>query len=270
MVPKTGKDRLIVALDVSTHEEALRLVDNLDNVSFFKIGLQLLFAGDVLGFIRRIQNSRAIQGGVFVDLKLAGDIGNTITGFVQNCSALNVKFLTLVETAPAAITIRTIEAIKKARGDHEYPRLLMVTLLSSLDTDDLNSAGIQTDATQYIVKSGKALLRHGCDGLIVSGEAIRECRAEFPRADIVSPGIRPHWAASDDHKRTATSRQAISFGADYLVVGRPISKAENPRDAAQKIIDEIDQELDRIPKTITQETHPSTQGQTRYRAQPSL
>ncbi len=253
MVPKAGKDRLIAALDVSTHEEALELVEKLDNVSFFKIGLQLLFAGDVLGCIRRIQNSRATQGGVFVDLKLAGDIGNTITGLVQNCPALNVKFLTLVETTPTAITIRTIEAIKKARGGNQYPLLLMVPLLSSLDTGDLHSAGSQDDATQYIVERGKVLLRHGCDGLIVSGEAIRKCRAEFPEAYIVSPGIRPHGAASDDHKRIATPRQAIRFGADYLIVGRPISKAANPRDAAQKIIDEIDQAQGAGPKTITQE-----------------
>ncbi len=238
----SGKDRLIVALDVPTHKQAFELVEHLDNVSFFKVGLQLLMAGDILGFIRRLQESRASQGGVFVDLKLSGDIGNTITRLVEGCIALNVKFITLVEAQQSAITIRTLQAAQEARGTARNPRFLMVPLFSSLDNADLlQTTGKHIDATTYIVERGREMLQHGCDGLIVSGTAIQECRAAFgDTVDIVSPGIRPHWAQANDHKRHTTPTQAIQFGADYLVVGRPIYTDSNPHDAAQRIIDEID------------------------------
>ncbi len=239
----SGKDRLIVALDVPTHKQAFELVERLDNVSFFKVGLQLLLAGDMLGFIRRLQESRASQGGVFVDLKLSGDIGNTITRLVEGCMALNVKFITLVEAQQSAITIRTLQTAREVRGTARYPRFLTVPLFSSLDNADLLQAtGKHIDATAYIVERGGAMLQYGCDGLIVSGTAIQECRAAFGgTVDIVSPGIRPHWAQTHDHKRHTTPTQAMQFGADYLVVGRPIYTASSPHDAAQRIIDEIDQ-----------------------------
>ena len=92
-----GKDRLIVALDVSTHEEAIDLVNRLDNVSFFKVGLRLFMAGDLLGFIKKVQERRNNEGGVFIDLKISGDIGNIVKEFVRACSALDVKFITLVK-----------------------------------------------------------------------------------------------------------------------------------------------------------------------------
>ena len=241
----SGKDRLIVALDVPAHEEALRLVEKLENVSFFKVGLELFLAGDLLGFIKELQERRAGEGGVFVDLKLSGDIGNTIARFIESCMALNVRFVTLTESMPYVMTARTMETALKTRGVAEHPKLLMVPLLSSLSDDDLRSEGITgTDSTQYIIERGEKLLNKGCDGLIVSGDAIRTCRERFPNADIVSPGIRPGWAASDDHKRITTPADAIRMGSDYLVVGRPITKSEDPFGAAKAIIDEMDEALD--------------------------
>ncbi len=234
-----GKDRLIVALDVSTHEEAIDLVNRLDNVSFFKVGLRLFMAGDVLGFIKRVQERRNNEGGVFIDLKISGDIDNTVKDFVKACSALDVKFITLVEAALTVITVNTIRAAKEARGTANYPRILMVPLFSSLDADDL----IDRDVTGHILARGQAMLDQGCDGLIVSGDAIGPCRERFPDVDIVSPGIRPSWSPVDDHKRTSTPGAAIRSGADYLVVGRPIIDAESPRDAAARIIGEIDESL---------------------------
>ena len=126
MTDLTGKDRLIVALDVSTHERAFELVDKLDNVSFFKVGLQLFLTGDVLGFIQRLQERRAGEGGVFVDLKLSGDIGNTITKLVEGCMALNVNFITFVESVPRAITVTTLQAARNARGPARDPRTVSV------------------------------------------------------------------------------------------------------------------------------------------------
>ena len=241
----SGKDRLIVALDVPTHEEALRLVEKLENVSFFKVGLELFLAGDLLGFIKELQERRAGEGGVFVDLKLSGDIGNTIAGFIEGCMALNVRFVTLTESMPYAMTTRTIQTALKTRDKAAHPKLLMVPLLSSLSDDDLRSEGIKgADSTQYILDRGEKLLNEGCDGLIVSGDAIKACRERFPNADIVSPGIRPAWAASDDHKRITTPADAIRMGSDYLVVGRPITKSDDPFGAAKAIIDEMDEALE--------------------------
>lgn len=246
-----------MALDVSTHEQAFELVDKLDNVSFFKVGLQLFLAGDVLGFIQKLQDKRAGQGGVFVDLKLSGDIGNTITKLVEGCMALNVKFITLVESVPLAITRTTIQAARAARGTARDPRLLMVPLLSSLGADDLRQTRSDGDVNAYIVERGRDMLNVGCDGLIVSGEAIRACRDAFgPTVDIVSPGIRPDWSSSDDHKRHTTPSAAIRMGADYLVVGRPITKARDPRAAAQRVIEEIDEALE--------DTHSGASGSTSF------
>ena len=256
-----GQDRLIVALDVSTHDEAFRLVDDLTNVSFFKVGLQLLMSGDLFGFLGKLQQRR--NGGVFVDLKLSGDIGNTITELVKACMALNVKFITLVQSNPESITIRTLATARDARGDNQHPRLLMVPLLSSLNESDLRDLGIPDDPTEFIISHGGKLLDNGCDGLIVSGKEIKSCRKAFPDIDIVSPGIRPAGSGTDDHKRHTTPKDAIHFGADYLVVGRPITKPTKstpPKEAAQRIIDEIDQALDEWDIVYQSQQHLGTPG----------
>lgn len=245
MTNQKGKDRLIVALDVPTHKQAFELVACLDNVSFFKVGLELLLAGDLLGFLRRLQERRSQDGGVFVDLKTAGDIGNTIARVVRQLQSLNVKFLTLTETVPLALTLANVRTIRTARGSDLKPQLLMVPMLSSLDKNDLLQGGLEVDDLDvYIRERGRKMLSAGCDGLIVSGQAIRACRDAFPSTVIVSPGIRPVWAQADDHKRHATPAQAINLGADYLVVGRPITQNQDPRNAAARIIDEIDKALE--------------------------
>ena len=229
-----GRERLIVALDVPTHAAALRLVEQLPQVAFFKIGLELLMAGDLTRLVQQIRTRR--ESGIFVDLKLGGDIGTTIERFIAACMAQQVRFVTLVEANPPAITASTLKAARAARGAQAWPRLLMVPLLSSLNAEDLHGQS----AEDFVLARGKALLAQGCDGLIVSGEAIAPCRKAFPQIDIVSPGIRPAGSAAGDHKRHATPRQAIGWGADYLVVGRPITQAADPAKVAQAVIDEID------------------------------
>ena len=240
-----GKDRLIVALDVSSHEEAVHLVKTLKNVSFFKIGLQLFFTGKVIELIQTLRNERG--GQVFLNIKWGGDIANTAGEFMQACidSAI-VKFITLIEATSTAITDETIKAGKAVRSaaNVQYPHFLMVPYLSSLDSSDLKQTQGISDLNDYILRRGQAMIDLGCDGLIVSGDAIKLCSDEFgDKIDIVSPGIRPTWASHDDHKRFTTPSQAIELGADYLVVGRPIIKAPRPRDAAQRIIEEIDSAL---------------------------
>lgn len=222
--------RLVVALDVPTHDEAVALVDTLDNVSFFKIGLELFLAGDLRALLRRLQTARGGQGSIFIDLKTAGDIGNTVARFVAGAAGMGVRLITFIEAAETAITRHTLAAGRAARGPGRFPKFLAVPLLSSLDAPD-----------ERIVARGKPMIEAGCDGLVVSGTAISACRAAFPDATLVSPGIRPAWwDARDDHVRWTTPAEAVLRGADHLVVGRPIRSAANPRDAAQRIIDEID------------------------------
>ena len=174
---------------------------------------------------------------MFIDLKLAGDIGNTMANLVKPMAELGVRFMTLQEAAESAITNHALRSGRAARGG-PFPEFLMVPLLSSL----AKPVGGDFDTDQYIVKKGKDLLDRGCDGLVVSGTSIRACRQALPEGvTLVSPGIRPAWTevSGDDQVRTTTPTEAIQYGADHLVVGRPIIAAPDPRDAAQRIIDEI-------------------------------
>ena len=235
---RKGSERLIVALDVRTHAEAERLVDCLENVSFFKIGLRLFLAGDLFGLVRRIRERR--DAGIFIDLKMAGDISNTIGDFVEGASELGIRFITLAESRDDVFTRHSLAAGRKARGSEAFPQFLMVPLLSSLVPANFGRPDLSAEA--YIVERGREMLAAGCDGLIVSGPAIGACRAAFgPGVPLVSPGVRPEWAGADDHQRFTTPAEAIRLGADYLVVGRPIRNAENPREAAQRVVDEIDE-----------------------------
>ena len=215
-------------------------MDKLQNVSFFKIGLRLFLAGDLYGLVRRIQEQRS--GGIFIDLKMAGDISNTIADFVEHAAELGIRFVTLAESRDDVFTRHSLAAGRKARGTGPFPQFLMVPLLSSLSP--ANFGRPELSAEEYIVDRGGELLAAGCDGLIVSGAAIGACRAAFgPDVTLVSPGIRPEWSGADDHLRLTTPGDAIRLGADYLVVGRPIRSASDPREAAQRVIDEIDHQL---------------------------
>jgi orotidine-5'-phosphate decarboxylase len=235
----TGKDRLIVALDVPTVDEALRIVEQLHTVSFFKVGLQLFMTGGLPTLLQALREKR-----VFVDLKVPGDIANTIAAVVNLCVDMKVTFLTLSESMPLP-AIAAARAARNAR-DSRDPRLLTVPFLSSLDAADLpDVAAGESDLDTFILKRAHAAIQAGCDGMIASGHAIQVCRQAFPRPTIiVSPGIRPAGASTDDHKRHTTPAEAIRLGADYLVVGRPILKDPDPCEAARRIIDEIDGALD--------------------------
>ncbi len=229
-----AKDRLIVALDVPSVDEALRAVEKLSNVSFFKIGYQLFITGGLPKLLDMLRDKH-----VFVDLKVPGDIANTIAAVVELCVDARVAFLTLSESMPPP-AVRVAKATREARHS-DFPKLLTVPFLSSLEAADLTEIAGETDLETYILGRAHRAIENGCDGIIASGEAIRFCRRAFPHPTIiVSPGIRPKWADANDHKRHTTPAEAIALGADYLVVGRPILKDRNPYDAAARIIDEID------------------------------
>ena len=236
--PLQGRDRLIVALDVPTTDDALRAVEKLDNVSFFKVGLQLFVAGEIPRLLRSLRGKQ-----VFVDLKVPGDIANTLAAVIDLCVDHNVAFLTVSESMPRP-AIAAMTAARAARNS-ATPKLLTVPYLSSLDAGDLTGAANgEAGLEAYILRRAHDALQAGCDGIIASGEVIRSCRSAFPRPTIiVSPGIRPRGTATHDHKRQTTPTEAVRWGADYLVVGRPILRDPDPRDAADRIIHEIDTAL---------------------------
>ncbi len=241
----TGRDRLIVALDVPSVEIAHAVVDELANVRRYKIGWRLLMAGLRARGLAELWERIAAGGKqIFVDLKVP-DIGNTVADVVRDLSDdPSIQFLTLHQNMPP----RDIAMARDAKAGSRFPALLVVPYVSSLGAGDFSriapaeaARGVSLD--EWIIARTRDALDHGCDGVIASGEAIRLCREAWPRETgvlIVSPGIRPAGAIRDDHKRSTTPTQAIRWGSDYLVVGRPILNAADRAGAAQAIIDEMD------------------------------
>ena len=237
-----ARDRLIVALDVPTATEALDLVAALDGcVSFFKVGLQLFVSDGLLSKASRLIQQLSNAGKkVFLDLKM-DDVEETIrltlAGIAQADDS--IRFVTIHGTGATA------KAARDGRGNSEYPKLLFVTLLSSLDQHDLHDLfmGQTIPLDTYVKFRAKQALDAGCDGLIASGRSVEMLRKEYPKTTIVTPGIRPPGSSTDEHKRSLTPREAIVAGSDYLVVGRPIRNAANPKNMAERIISEIEMEL---------------------------
>jgi len=223
--PIPVKDRLIVALDVPSHAEAKRLVETLDDaVTFYKIGLELFMAGDYFDLIAWL-TARGKK--VFADLKFY-DIPATVERAVRALSRHPVTFA----------TVHGDRAIMEAaaRGREGDLKILAVTVLTSLDEKALEDLGYQGDLQALVLKRTRQALEAGLDGVIASGlEAglIRETIGAAPL--IVTPGVRPEGSASQDQKRVVTVAQAFVNGSDYIVVGRPIRDAADPRAAARAI-----------------------------------
>lgn len=238
-IPIAPQQRLIVALDVDSHAEALRLVRDLGGeVSFYKVGLQL-FMAEGLTIVKRIVE----QGKkVFLDLKI-DDTPRTVQEAVRNSAIDGVEFFTLQGNAATA------RAAIAGRGQRSSPKFLQVTYLSSWDgTDVLEQHNIGSGADKLsiddqVVNRAKRIIDSGCDGVIASGTSVSRLRREYPQLLIVTPGIRLAGGSSDDHKRSMTPVEAIAAGADYLVVGRPIRSSDDPKATAHKIQQQIEQAL---------------------------
>ena len=222
------RDRLIVALDVASVDRAETLIQQLgDAVAFYKIGYQLAFAGGL-----RLAETLAGAGKkVFLDLKLH-DIGNTVAKGVESVARSGASFLT-VHAYP-----QTMRAAVAARP--EGLRILAVTVLTSYDNADLAEAGYVGGVSDLVMRRAMQARETGVDGLVCSAEEAAALRPAIgAQMTLVTPGIRPMGAASGDQKRIMTPAAAIAAGADYLVVGRPILEASDPRGAATAIIAEI-------------------------------
>jgi orotidine-5'-phosphate decarboxylase len=224
-----ARDRLIVALDLPSVREADAMVERLgDGVRFYKVGYQLIFAGG-LAFAERLVRSGKQ---VFLDMKLH-DIGNTVEKGVQSVAALGVTFLT-VHAYP-----QTMRAAVEARAGSTL-RILAVTVLTSYDDHDLAEAGYKVSVEDLVAERAHQALDLGVDGLVCSpGEAGPLRLIVGSDMALVTPGIRPAGVAPNDQKRITTPGQAIGAGADYLVVGRPITATNDPRAAADAIVQEI-------------------------------
>lgn len=223
------RDRLIVALDVSTVWDAYRLVSTLgDGASFYKIGYRLAFAGG-LDLARQLV---AEGKKVFLDLKLH-DIGNTVTEGVESLTKLGVTFLT-VHAYP-----QTMRGAMEGLGESDL-KLLAVTALTSYDDADLRDAGYALAVQDLVRLRAEQARDAGLAGIVCSAAETAIVRDVVgPDMVIVTPGIRPADSAAGDQKRTLTPGEAIRAGVDHLVVGRPIIRAADPASAAARIMDEI-------------------------------
>lgn len=224
------RERLIVALDIPSVAEAEALVARLgDAVCFYKIGYQLGFAGG-LSFA---SNLIAAGKQVFLDFKLH-DIGNTVQKGVESIAKLGATFLTVhafPQTMKAAVEGREGSAL----------RILGVTVLTSYDDTDLAAAGYDMTVSELAAARAAQARDIGLDGLVCSAEEVTKLRDIAGHGMVlVTPGIRPAGSAAGDQKRIMTPARAIESGADYLVVGRPIVAAADPKAAAEAVVNEID------------------------------
>ena len=225
---ETARDRLIVALDVSSVVAAEMLVDRLgDAVSFYKIGYQLAYAGGFPFAETLIRSGKK----VFLDLKMH-DIGNTVAKGVESVAKLGATFLT-VHAYP-----QTMKAAVEARSNGL--KILGVTVLTSYDESDLKDAGYTGNVSDLVAKRAVQARDIGMDGIVCSAEEAARLRPMVGSMSLVTPGIRPAGADVGDQKRIMTPAKAIAAGANYLVVGRPIVEAPDPKKAAQAIVAEIE------------------------------
>ncbi len=223
MTPIPRAERLIVALDVATPNEAKALVERLgDAARFYKLGLELFMAG---GYFELLEWLVKRGNKVFVDLKFF-DVPETVRRAVANLRGRGVSFASVHGNQAM------MEAAAQEKGE---VKILAVTVLTSLDRGDLDDLGFSCDLERLVLSRARRALQAGCDGVVSSGLEAQKLKAEFQdKLLVVTPGIRP-VKNEDDQKRTVDVAQAFANGADYIVVGRPIRSAADPRAAAQAI-----------------------------------
>jgi orotidine-5'-phosphate decarboxylase len=230
-----ARDRLILALDVPSGDEAERLMDRVAaGVRFVKIGLELYTAAGP----EIVQRAFARGKQVFLDLKFL-DIEETVRRATARVADMGVDFLTVHANRKA------LRAAVQGRGERSRLKLLAVTVLTNFDGNDLRDMGIQWSVADLVAARARLAAEVGCDGVVASGEEPAAIRQQVgPRLLIVTPGIRPAGRGVDDHARATTPAQAIKAGADYLVVGRPIRDAADPQAAADAIVTEMQAAFD--------------------------
>jgi orotidine-5'-phosphate decarboxylase len=228
-----ARQRLIVALDVPDARQAMRLVAELESTCrWFKVGLELFIAAGPA--ILEPIVSRGYN--VFLDLKLH-DIPNTVAGAVRSAASLGVRMLTVHAGGGPAMLAAARSALA---GVASPPELLAVTVLTSMDAEQLSAVGIECAPSSQVETLAKMGMGAGIRGFVCSPQEVAALRSlTGPEGVLVIPGIRPAGAASGDQKRVAGPAEALRLGASYLVVGRPITQAPKPADAAHGILQEM-------------------------------
>ncbi len=229
--------QIIVPLDVPNLASAIECVDRLPDVTFWKVGLELFVSTGA----EIIQLLKQREKRVFLDLKFH-DIPNTVAGACRAAAGYGVDLLTVHATAgkPALTAAMTAVVEGAAAAGITPPKVIAITLLTSLNSDELlDDLHIPLELPKYVLQM--ALMSQGCglNGVVCSPHEVADLRSSCGKDFIfVCPGIRPSWSTTDDQQRTMTPSQAIAAGADYLVIGRPITAAADPKLAWQRIVEE--------------------------------
>jgi len=233
----TLAERIIIALDAQTQQEALSLVHELPGAKIFKVGLTL-FISEGPSLLREIQK----QGKkIFLDLKLH-DIPHQIGGAIKAGIGYNVHMMTLHASGGREMMAKAAEAAETAakQSGLSKPLLLAVTVLTSLKQEQLKEIGMDDRMGEQVLRLARLAKENGMDGVVCSPQEIDIIKGEFGQDFLViSPGIRPTWAAAQDQKRILTPAKAIAKGVDYMVIGRPITQAPSPVEAFLKIEEEL-------------------------------
>jgi orotidine-5'-phosphate decarboxylase len=231
-------ERILCALDTTNVEEAAILAGELSpHVGGIKLGLEFFGANGPQGFLEVAKANRNI----FLDLKLH-DIPNTVAKSIHALMPLRPKIMTIHTAGGSAMMKAASEAATLAAKNEgcERPIIIGVTILTSLDNEDIEAIGFQNKVSMQVVKLARLAKESGLDGVVCSPHEIKlikeSCGADFK---LVVPGIRPAGSDTGDQKRVMTPEEAVSLGADYLVIGRPITKSDNPAQSAQLIANEI-------------------------------
>ncbi len=228
---KNINERIIIALDVEDYGAATQIVDQLPRAVFFKVGLQayIQFGEKIISYLKE-QHKK-----IFLDLKFK-DIPNTVYGAVVSSQHYEPNFLTLHLSGGGEMIRQAVAAAAKSPG----LTLLGVTVLTSLSDQDLQDTGITLSTADTVLKLCRLGLENGLKAFVCSPQEIEPIRTHLgDDVILVTPGIRPLWAAKGDQKRVFTPRMAIEAGSNYLVIGRPITAQDNPQDAFDKIVAEI-------------------------------
>jgi orotidine-5'-phosphate decarboxylase len=223
------RDRMIVALDLPSVDLARAMVERIgDAASFYKIGMELTYSGGLPLAEDLVRAGKK----VFLDLKLH-DIPNTVASATKQVANLGATFLT-IHAYP-----QTMQAAREVLGASSL-QLLAVTVLTSCNDEDLREAGFAYGVKELVARRARQALDIGVHGLVMSAEEVESMRALLGQDILlVTPGIRPAGADTGDQKRVMTPARAIAAGSDYLVIGRPVTQAPDPRAAAQAIVEEI-------------------------------
>ena len=236
-LPSRPQDKIIIALDVPDTDGALRLIDSLSNhgqpPALCKIGLEL-FTAEGPSVVKAIK-SRGCK--VFLDLKFH-DIPNTVAHAIKSAAGLGVTMTTLHAVGGPVMLEAAAKAAQESGGSELL--LLAVTVLTSMDAAQLSSTGISLEPKEQVLRLAGLASDAGIGGVVCSPLEITAIRETFgDKLRIVTPGVRPTWAATGDQKRVMTPAEAVKAGSDWLVIGRPITAAENPKEAYAKVVSEL-------------------------------